>query len=326
MNVTNEIDGLRKAMKGFGTDEAALIRILSKPDPLQMMAIRQGYRQRHNRDIEKDIESETSGYFRDTLLSLVRGPLRNDVQAVHDAMAGMGTKEDIMNEVLLGRSNADINAIKQEYQKTYRKSLESDVKGDLSMKTERLFDMVLAARRAKESAPVVPQQIDQDVSEVYRATEGKAGTDQVLKSPSEPHRIRTANLFSQITVCQILSSRSDNQLRAIAHAYEQKYRHPLEKVLKSEFSGHMEDALLYMIRAATDRAKNDATLLEESMAGMGTKDVRLIYRVVRVHWNAQHLQQVKGAYKHHFKKDLATRIRGETRGDYEKLLVACIGG
>lgn len=210
-----------------------------------------------------------------------------------------------MNDVLLSRSNADLNAIKQQYHKMFGHSLESDVKGDLSMKTERLFDMVMSARRNEESAPVIPQQIDADVQELYRATEGKAGAD-------------------QISVSQIMSSRSDPQIRAISQAYKQKYHRSLDEVLRKEFSGHMEDAFLYMLHHAEDPAKLDADMLEDSMKGAGTKDEALVRRIIAVHWDPERLKQCKAAYKHFYKRDLAQRIQGETRGDYEKLMVECI--
>lgn len=88
----------------------------------------------------------------------------------------------------------------------------------------------------------------------------------------------------------------------------------------------MEMALLQQLRGATDRAMRDAMLLEDTMAGMGTKDQLLVNRVVRFHWDKAHMQQVKAAYKHKYHKDLGARIRGETSGDYERLMLACIGG
>jgi annexin A7/11 len=87
----------------------------------------------------------------------------------------------------------------------------------------------------------------------------------------------------------------------------------------------METALLYQLRAGRDRAMRDAILLEEAMAGLGTKDELLVNRVVRCHWNTNHMQQVKAAYRQRFGKDLGQRIRGETAGDYERLMLACIG-
>jgi len=200
-----------------------------------------------------------------------------------------------------------MRAIKHAYQTTFGRSMEADVKSDLSMKTERLFGMVIAANRADESTPVNLQERDHDCSELHRATEGKAGTD-------------------QITVCNILASRSDGQLRAIAQHYQQKYHIALVDVVKKEFSGHMEDALLLMLNRALDRAMTDAEQLEETMKGIGTKESLLVNRAVRVHWDKGHLDQVRKAYMHRYKRDLITRVKGETKGDFEKLLVACLEG
>jgi annexin A7/11 len=87
----------------------------------------------------------------------------------------------------------------------------------------------------------------------------------------------------------------------------------------------MELALLQQLRTGTDKAMRDAMLLEDAMAGAGTKDHLLVNRVVRVHWDRNHMQQVKGAYQHKYHKSLVSRIKGETSGDYERLMVACLG-
>ena len=292
-------------MKGFGTDEGALIRILCHFPAADIHFLKPTYQQRHHRSLEADLESETSSYFRMALLSIVRGPLHQDVWCLNKAIKGLGTKESLLNDVLIGRSNADLQAIKATYQQTYHRPLESDVRGDLSAKTERLFAMILAATRQEDSAPFIPQQIDADVTELHRATEAKIGTD-------------------QLTVCSILSNRSDGHIRAIAQAHEHKYRIPLEKVIQREFSGHMQQALVQMVRCGTDRAMRDAMLLEDTMAGPGTKDELLVCRVVATHWNREHMAQVRGAYKARFGRELVDRIRGDTSGDYERILVAMV--
>lgn len=292
-------------MKGMGTDEAALIRVLARLPPLEIPAIKETFKQRHGRDLENDVRKEVSGYLELCLLSVLRGPLQQDVWCLNKALKGAGTDEDLLNEVLLGRSNADIQAIKHAYHYTYHRNLEYDVRDDLSAKTERLFSMVLSATRAEESAPVIPQSIDADVTEIHRCTEARIGAE-------------------QLTVCSILTQRSENQIRAIAHAYEHKYRRPLEQVFISEFSGHMEDALVQMVRCGTDRAMRDAINIEKAMSGAGTKDEKLVMRIVKLHWNQAHVQQVKGAYKAKYRQDLVARVRGETSGDYERCLVAML--
>lgn len=200
-------------MKGWGTDEKELIRVLADKDPLQINLLREAFQRRHRRDLISDIKSETSSWFEEGLVMLARGPLLNDVHMLYNAMDGAGTNEDIMNDILLRRSNADLKAIKAEFSRVFGRPLDSMVKGELSMKTERHFMIVLGATRAEDSAPVVKADIDRDVDDLYNATEGRIGTD-------------------EMRVCSILSLRNDNQIRAIAYEYRQKYARDLDTVIQ----------------------------------------------------------------------------------------------
>lgn len=37
------------------------------------------------------------------------------------------------------------------------------------------------------------------------------------------------------------------------------------------------------------------------------------------------MANVRGAYERRYRRSLASRIKGETSGDYERLMLACIG-
>ncbi|ESZ97059.1 hypothetical protein SBOR_2550 [Sclerotinia borealis F-4128] len=300
-----DAQALRKAMKGFGTDEATLIEVLHNKGPLQIEVLRQTFNDTFKRKLLADVESETSSYFREGLAAIIRGPLIQDCHLLYSSMDGVGTNEKYLTEVLMGRSNADINAIKSMYQRRYRRSLAGDLKGDLSMKTEDHFLMVLEANRNEDSAPVIPRDVERDVAAIWNATEARSG-----------HEGKT--------VCEIFTKRNDAQLRAINHTYQQQHGKPLEWVIKKNFSGHMEDALLYQLRTATDKAMRDANLMEESMKGFGTKDKILVARVIRCHWDPRHMDQVKGAYQHAYGRSLTSRIAADTSGYYEKLMVKCV--
>lgn len=303
-DASRDADALRKAMKGLGTDDPVLINILSKPDPLQMELLKDTYTRRIRRNLEKDVASETSGYYRQCLLALLQGPLMHDVTCVNGAVKGLGTKEAVLDDVLLCRSNSDMHAIKQAYMKKYGKSMESDVGDDLSLLTKELFKMVMAGRRAEESAPVIPQAIDADVQELRTATEGNV---------------------DQMKVCLILTSRSSGQIRAINEGFRRRFHTQFGEVIERKFSGHMRDALSTIWGRAVDQVMFDAVALEECMKGAGTKDERLVQRMVRIHWDRQHMEQVKRAYHHKYKRDLRERVRGDTSGDYQKLLLAILG-
>ncbi|PLB55868.1 Annexin [Aspergillus steynii IBT 23096] len=300
-----QADALRKSMKGFGTDEKALINTISKLDPLQMAAVRKTYTEHIRRDLYKDVKSETSGYLRQGLLAVIDGPLAHDVACVREAVDGVGTKEWMLNDVLLGRSNADLHAIMSAYQRTYNRSLQKDVEGDLSFQTLGLFKTVLRCQRHEESMPLDPRMIEEEAKSIHSATAG-----------------RMTNNVEE--VCGIFARSSDEELRAINQAYSQRYNTPLEKHIQKEFSGHMKDALMHILQGALDPAMRDAVALEDCMKGMGTKDEKLVVRAVRVHWNRAHLDQVRRAYQHKFQKALVDRVRGETSGDYQRLMVGLL--
>ncbi|KAJ5716900.1 hypothetical protein N7488_002546 [Penicillium malachiteum] len=298
---TRQAETLRKAMKGFGTDEKAIIQTLAPLDPLQMAAVRATYSRHIGRDLYNDVKSETGGYLERGLLSVIEGPLGSDVAWARESVSGIGTKEWLMNQALLGRSNADINAIKTAYHHKYHRSLERDVVDDLSFKTADLFKIVLQARR-KEEGPC--NAMDDEIRDKVNTILGKQSVDEI---------------------CKIIATASNAELRAMDERCRMVGKHePLEQVIMKRFSHHMEDAFVFMIRTATDPALRDAYLLKEAMKGAGTKDEQLVVAIVRLHWNRDHKDQVKRAYRHHYNKDLIDAVRGETSGDYEKLMVALL--
>lgn len=304
-DATKEAEALRKAMKGFGTDEAALIRILSTPDPLQMALIRHTYAAKIGRDLEKDIKSETSGKLEDALLALALGPLGHDVRHLKQAMAGVGTDETAMNDVLVGRTNADLRAIKYAYVSTYKKPLLDDVKSDLSGKTERFFEMLLQAARPEPGTYFDAASVDADVREIHQATQAKTGTD-------------------EIGVSAVFLNAPDAKLVAIARAFEARYHKSLERVLRDEFSGHLKAVFVAMLQHAMDPELYHARKLAECIPEGGPVDMgRLIYWMAHLHWNRPYRDAVKVRLQRDLKVDLASRIlRLVPPGDVQKCLMA----
>lgn len=304
-NAFGDVERIRKACKGFGTDEKAIIETLAPLDAFQINALSAAYISTTGKSLLSQLEGETSGWFEGALRAKVLGPVGYDAWLVHRACDGAGTHEDILNEVLLMRTNQEMYTLKEAYRSIYGKRMEDVVSGDLSLKTKRLFTMALQGSRMEDHLPVDPGMVQHDIKELKSAARG-AGTD-------------------EIKICGILTSRSTPHLQAISHQYGSS----LSKMISSEFSGHMKDALLYITESLTSNppgVARDAALLEESMKGMGTKDERLIYRLFRAHWNRQRFEMVKRIYRDtQSKRGLAKRIDGETSGDYKRFLLAVVG-
>ena len=143
-DASHDVAAIRKATKGLGTDEAALINILANKSAYQMEQIRKTFESTVGKSLVSVIEKETSGSFEYGLRGLVLGPIGFDVWLVHRACAGIGTHEDLLTEVLAGRSNEELETLKAEYQNIYNKDLVHVVRGELSHKTQRMFNMILA--------------------------------------------------------------------------------------------------------------------------------------------------------------------------------------
>ncbi|XP_028820032.1 annexin A2 isoform X2 [Denticeps clupeoides] len=63
---------LRRAMEGLGTDEETVLEVLCTRTPEQLRKVTAAYKTQYNRDLEKDLISETSGDFTKLLLALLK--------------------------------------------------------------------------------------------------------------------------------------------------------------------------------------------------------------------------------------------------------------
>ncbi|PKS08141.1 hypothetical protein jhhlp_005416 [Lomentospora prolificans] len=307
VNTSNDVETLRKAMKGMGCDEKALIKVLTKPqysNPWAMAQLVQDYNSRFIRNLADDIKSETRSGLEMALLALLRGPLGNDVYVLDKSLNRMGTDEEALMDVMLSRSNADIRAIAAEYKRVKNKDLLVDIKEDVDGTLLRMYSMILSATRAEDAAPVLPHEIDQKVTELQRATEGMIGSN-------------------AIAVAQIFVSSNAAQIDAMANAYQRKYHRSLQEVIEKEFRGDMEDALLRMLTAGQDRARSDALRLRESLTKRNDK--RLINLVVSLYWDRPRLDAAKEAYQKRYGIALAKEVKDLLKGDLEDVILALLG-
>ncbi|MEW6283798.1 MAG: annexin, partial [Candidatus Eremiobacterota bacterium] len=146
-----------------------------------------------------------------------------DAVRLHEAIAGAGTTESVLNEILSNRSNAEINEIKAAYQRMYGVSLEDDIKGDTSGDYEDMLVELLKANR-DESGQVNQAQATQDAVRLHEAIAGAGTTESVLN--------------------EILSRRSRRQIDAIAAAYQNMFGESLEDAIRGDTGGDYEDLLV----------------------------------------------------------------------------------
>lgn len=105
-------------MKGFGTDEDAIIQVLCHRSNDQIQQIKRDFKTSYGKDLVEDIKSETSGRFEEVLVALLTPRIEYYALELQRAMAGGGTDEDALIEILCSLNNYEIQTIKNEYQRS----------------------------------------------------------------------------------------------------------------------------------------------------------------------------------------------------------------
>jgi len=116
----------------------------------------------------------------------------------------------------------------------------------------------------------------------------------------------------------VTSHKTKERLK-IRQAYEEKYNKKLLEDLKSELSGKFEDAMLALFK---DPVEYDAECLYLAMKGAGTDEQTLIEIISsRPNWI---IEKIKKKYREIYDKNLEEDIKGDTSGDFQKILIALI--
>lgn len=100
-NATEDAANLRKAMKGFGCDDAALIDIICRRNNGQRQEIAKVFKTNFGKDLTENLQSETRGNFENLLVALMTPTLDYYCKEIYDACAGIGTEEEVSFEILI---------------------------------------------------------------------------------------------------------------------------------------------------------------------------------------------------------------------------------
>ncbi|KAK2824362.1 hypothetical protein Q5P01_021537 [Channa striata] len=299
-----DVEVLRKAMKGFGTDEQAIIELLGSRSNKQRVPLLRAYKTSYGKDLIKDLHSELSGEFRKLVMAMLKTPTEFDVSELHTSIKGAGTDEACLIEILSSRSNAEIKEINRIYKQEHKKSLEDAISGDTSGHFRRLLISLAQGNRDEREAVDIAL-AKQDAQALYAAGENKLGTDE--------------SKFNAI-----LCARSKPHLRAVFHEYQQMCGRDIEQSIIREMSGDLESGMLAVVKCIKNTPGYFAERLHKAMKGLGTKDKTLIR--IMVSRSEIDMLDIRQEYIKTYGKSLFADISGDTSGDYKKLLFKLCGG
>ncbi|XP_065804533.1 annexin A2 [Labrus bergylta] len=138
-------------------DEGTLVRILTNRNNAQRQEIAKTFEEITQKDLSAGVKKALSGELQSLLLELLMPPLQYEAHRLQQAMAGIGTDEETLLEILCTRSGKRLREISAVYQQLFKKDLEKELKGETSGDFAKL---VLALLNKEEVAGVVRRDVE----------------------------------------------------------------------------------------------------------------------------------------------------------------------
>ncbi|EFX68427.1 hypothetical protein DAPPUDRAFT_114538 [Daphnia pulex] len=263
------------AMNGLGTDENKIISVLCYRTASQRDAITIAYNNQHG-SLAKDLQSELTGSFLTLSIMLTHGMIKFLSIELHETMARPGTDEPSLTEVIMSRSNQELDEIETFFNNYYGHSLVSEIEADTTGSYRQLLIQMAEGRRDETMlVNMTAVQIDvvdlyEGVSILYEATYGTSlntvvttefakdmgnalvsilqySADKALYFSSRFHTTIAGAGTADRDLMRLTVSRCETDLGNIKIAYQNIYGVSLSTAVSDDTSGSYRTALLALI-------------------------------------------------------------------------------
>ncbi|KAG7270657.1 hypothetical protein CRUP_032176 [Coryphaenoides rupestris] len=223
-NAEQDAGILYKAMKGLGTNEDAILQLLTSRSNAQRQQIKAAYKTLHGKDLIDDLKGELGGKFETLIVALMTLPLAYDVTALRNAIKGAGTDEKVLVEILASRTSQQIKdivaayrAVFDAYTKLAGFEMEESIKRETSGNLENLL---LAVVKCARSVPAYFAET------LYYSMKGMGTDDE--------------------TLIRVMATRSEVDLLDIRANYRRLFAGSLHAAINGDTSGDYRKALLLL--------------------------------------------------------------------------------
>ncbi|KAJ6264188.1 Annexin-B12 [Drechslerella dactyloides] len=305
---------LYKALKGKVADVGSVVKIVPLLSGEQIISLRAEYKKVHplgNVNLAKHLKAQLSGKIQLAAYVTALGPYESESYWATLSGQKPNFRHALLIEALMGRENDDIMDIRESYRdakndNNFEKALTKELTADKGT-NEKFKELVLTqldARGMNEWDKVYLDKVRDDAEDIH---------DALLKDKVD-----------SLVVGKIIITRSTTHVREMMRLYKKLFNQDLARLIAEKITGLIGEALLHVLNGVLNKPARDARLLEESMKGVGTRDDLLVARLVRIHWDPDHMAAVKDAYKAKYGMSLKERIQNECSGSYQEFLINMI--
>ncbi|PLB33284.1 annexin ANXC4 [Aspergillus candidus] len=292
---------MQEALSGR-TDPKVLIRVLPQLTGDEMLDLRKEYKnyvKLHGKgvNIAKHLRTKLGhNAFSKVCYATALGPWESEAFWANCYYQSSTSRRELLIESLFGRSNSEIIAIKECFRDTrYSNSLEKCMKAELKADKFRLAVLLaLEAKRQGERDPINLDMVQRDVHDLHRALMSRHG--------------------GETDMINIIVPSSDAHLREVLRTYEKIYERNFARAMIAKSQNLVGETLAHILNGVINRPMRDALLLHqalrESRSGKERSEL-LISRLVRYHWEPQHLELVKVEFRKRYGERLEEAIAEE---------------
>ncbi|XP_067680804.1 uncharacterized protein [Haliotis asinina] len=295
---------LYNAMDGIGTDEEAIITVLTSCSNSQRQQLKKTYKKTYKKELMAHLKAELTGDLEEAVVLLLMEPTEFAVEGMHRAMDGVGTDERLLMYATLVHSATpqDLKSLCKKYKEAHKKDLSKDVASETSGLIQKVLLNILAGKRSQ-----MIQVKDNEVEESAKKLHGDG-----------------ENAFKyDVEYCaDLLTTLSPSQAKAVFSRYKELSGEDVTQSIDKHMAGYPEMACLSVARYLQSPYLYTAHVLHEATSGTGTNDNLLM--AVIVGRSEIDLVNIMMAYKATFKKSLEDVVQSECSGDYRKLLSAIL--
>lgn len=299
-----DAQALRKAVKGLGTDERAVISIIGRRNATQRKLIREAYEEMYHEDLIKRLESELSGNFERAVYRWILDPLDREAVIANVAIRKAKPVDyRVIIEISCIHSSEELLAVKRAYMTRYKRSLEEDVAAHTSGDIRKLLVALVSTYRYDGD------EINQKLANL---------------EADLLHETIKEKMFNHEEIVRILSTRSKEQLVATFNRFRDEHGTTITKKLQGESGDDYLIALRTAIRCIIDPHKYYVKVLRNAI-NKAAMDGDALTRVI-VTRAEKDLGEIKELYYKRSSVTLDHAVAKETSGDYKAFLLTLLGG
>ncbi|KAE9458921.1 hypothetical protein C3L33_09177, partial [Rhododendron williamsianum] len=229
-------------------------------------------------------------------------PAERDAYLANEATKRWTSSNQVLVEIACARSPHDLILARQAYHARFKKSLEEDVAHHTTGDFRKLLVPLVSSYRYEGD----------EVNMTLAKTEAKILHENILKKA-----------YSDEDLIRILATRSKAQINATLNHYKDEFGKDIDEDLEADPKDEFLSILRATVKCLTYPEKYFENVLRLAINKQGT-DEGALTRVVVTRAEVD-LKIIKDDYHKRNSVPLDRAIAKDTRGDYEKMLLALIG-